>query len=177
VPCLPLLLAQDGALPDRTVDHSAPGRQLLVVPVYKIRREHLFKNCPQWKSQQKTLWTTVLKETRKLPGPTRGKDRTKIAELFADERCSQARLDFLATTDVGRTAGPPVAEDVEAAASEASEWDSREREERLAALREEEELGAGVAAGVARGVAGACQPAKHDGQLVDLLQVRRVCLS
>jgi len=32
-----------------------------------------------------------------------------------------------------------VAEDVEAAASEASEWNSREREERLAALREEGE--------------------------------------
>ena len=91
---------------------------------YKIQtREHLFKNCPQWNSQQKTLWTTVkLEETRKLPGPTRGKDRTKIAELFADERCSQALLDFVATTDVGRTTGPPVVEDVEAAASEASEW-------------------------------------------------------
>jgi len=107
---------------------------------YKIQtREHLFKNCPQWKSQQKTLWTTVLEETRKLPGPTRGKDRTKIVELSADERCSQALLDSLATTYVGRTAGPPVAEDAEAAASEISGWDSREREERLAALREEEE--------------------------------------
>jgi len=90
---------------------------------YKIQtREHLFKNCPQWKSQQKALWTTVLEETRKLPGPTRGRDRTKIAELFADERCGQA---ILATTDVGRMAGPPVAEDARAAASEASEWDSR----------------------------------------------------
>ena len=46
---------------------------------------------------------------------------------------------LLATTDVGR----PVAEDAEAAASEASEWDGREREERLAALREEEERGGG----------------------------------
>jgi len=53
-----------------------------------------------------TLWTTVLEETRKLPGPTRGKDRTKIAELFTDERCSQALLDFLAATDVGRAVGP-----------------------------------------------------------------------
>ena len=60
-----------------------------------------------------------LEETRKLPGPTRGKDRTKIAELFADERCSQALLDFLATTDLGRTAGPSVAEEGEEGASEA----------------------------------------------------------
>jgi len=34
-----------------------------------------------------------LEEIRKLPCPTRGKGRTKIAELFADERCSQALLD------------------------------------------------------------------------------------
>ena len=78
-----------------------------------------------------------MEETRKLSGPTRGKDRTKTAELFANERCSQALLDFFATTDARRTAGPPVAEDAEVAASEASDWDSREREERLAVLREE----------------------------------------
>ena len=98
----------------------------------------MFKNCPQWKCQQKTLWATVL-ETKKLPGPTRGRDRTKIAELFADERCSQAILAFLAATDVGRTAGPPVAEEGEEGASEASEWEDRERKEQLAPLREEDE--------------------------------------
>jgi len=68
----------------------------------------MFKNCPQWKSQQKTLWAIVLEETKKLPGPARGRDRTKIAVLIADERCSQAILDFFVTTDVGRTADPPV---------------------------------------------------------------------
>jgi len=67
------------------------------------------------------------------------RDRTKIAELLADEQCSQAILDFLPTTDVGRTEGPPVANEEEDVASEASEWDSKEREKRLAALREEEE--------------------------------------
>jgi len=82
---------------------------------------------------------TVLEETKKLLGPTRERDRTKIAELFADERCSQAILDFLATTDVGRTAGPQVAEEGEVGASEASEWADREREEQLALLTEEEE--------------------------------------
>ena len=50
---------------------------------------------------------------------------------------------FLATTDVGRTADPPVAGEADGAASEASEWEEREREERLAEMREEEErLGA-----------------------------------
>jgi len=99
----------------------------------------MFKHCPQWKSQQKTLWATVLEETTKLLGLTWGRDRTKIAELLADERCSQAILDFLATTDVGRTAGPPVAEEGEEGASEASEWEDRERKEQLAPLREEDE--------------------------------------
>jgi len=107
-------------------------------------RFRLVSNCPQWKSQQKTLWATVLEETRKLPGPTRGKDRTKIAELFADERCRQALLDFLATTDIERTADPPVAEEGEEGASEALEWEDREREEQLALLGEgEERLGGG----------------------------------
>jgi len=49
---------------------------------------------------------TVLEETRKLPGPTRGRDRTNITELLADERCSQTVLDFLAIIDVSRTAEP-----------------------------------------------------------------------
>ena len=101
------------------------------------------KNCPQWKHQQKTLWAPVLTETRKTPGPTRGRDRTQIAELLADERCSQALLDFNATTDVGRTSGPTVAADEDGAASEASVWDAREQAERAAErLAEEEWLGA-----------------------------------
>jgi len=45
---------------------------------------------------------------------SRRRNSTKLAELFADERCSQAILDF-------------------------SEWESRGREKHLAALREEEE--------------------------------------
>jgi hypothetical protein len=56
---------------------------------YKTQtREHLFKNCPQWKHQQKILWAAGRKETG------RGKDRFKIRDLFADERCSQVILDF-----------------------------------------------------------------------------------
>ena len=98
---------------------------------YKIQtREHLFKNCPQWKNQQKTLWSTILETTRKLPGPTRGRTHTNIAELLSDERCSQAVNQFLATTDVGKTAGPAMAEDEEDASSEASEWEARDQAER-----------------------------------------------
>jgi len=58
-----------------------------------------------------SLWATVLEETRRLPGPAWRRGLTKIAELFADQRCSQAILDFLATTDIGRMAGPLVVEE------------------------------------------------------------------
>jgi hypothetical protein len=42
--------------------------------------EHLFKNCPRWKLQQKILWAEVRRDTG------RGKNRFKIRDLFADER-------------------------------------------------------------------------------------------
>jgi len=82
-------------------------------------RDHLFKHCPEWKNQQKVLWNTVLTETCKLPGPTWERHKTSIAELLADRRCSQAVLDFLENTDVGRTSGPPVAEEAGEEASKA----------------------------------------------------------
>jgi len=76
-------------------------------------------------------------------GPARGRVRTQIVELLTDKRCSQAVLDFLATTDVGRASGPAVAADEDGAASEASEWDAREHTERAAERAAEEEwLGA-----------------------------------
>jgi len=75
------------------------------------------------------------------PRPHPGRDRTSIAELLADERYSQAVLEFLATTDVGRTSGPPVADEDEEAASEASEWEAREQAERAWERREEERQG------------------------------------
>jgi len=87
----------------------------------------------------------ALEETKKLPGPTRGRDRTNIAELLTDERCNQAVLVFLATTDVDRTSCPLVAAGGDGEASEASEWDTREQAEREAERREEEAaLGAEV---------------------------------
>jgi len=76
-----------------------------------------------------------------LPGPLRGRDHTSTAELLADERCSQAVLDFLATTDVDRASDPPVASEGEDAASEALEWEAREQAERAWERREEERLG------------------------------------
>jgi len=57
--------------------------------------------------------------------------------LFADERCSKAILDLLATTDVGKTAGSPVAA-AEGAGSEVSEWENRGHGEHLAQMAEKE---------------------------------------
>ena len=111
---------------------------LLVVPVQDPDAGTLFKNCPQWKSQQKTLGDSP-RNNPKASWPHPDPDRTNIAELLADQRCSQAVLTFLATTDVGPTSGPPAADEDEDAASEASEREAREQEERAWARREEEE--------------------------------------
>jgi hypothetical protein len=73
-------------------------------PYKSQTRENLFKNSPQWKRQQKILWAVIRKEIG------RGKDRFKIRDLFADERCRRAILNFLSTTDVGRRVKPDTAE-------------------------------------------------------------------
>ena len=72
--------------------------------------------CPEWKAQQKILWAEVRKETG------RWKDRWKIRDLLAGGRRSQAVLDFLSHTDVGRRV--PAGE--EDAVSEVSEAELRE---------------------------------------------------
>jgi len=81
-------------------------------------------------------WSTVKKETG------RWKSRWKIRDLFADPRCSQAILDFLASMQVGRRAPKPEEEE-EDAQSEASEWELREREGRDEERRQRDaEIGA-----------------------------------
>jgi len=80
-------------------------------------RDHLFKECPECKPQQKILWVEVKKETG------RWKDRWKVWDLLADGRCSRAVLDFLSPTDVGRRV-PGVDDDAVSAVSdlEVREW-------------------------------------------------------
>jgi ribonuclease HI len=99
-------------------------------------RDHLFKECVEWREQQRILWAEVRKETG------RWKSRWRVRDLLADERCSRAVLDFLSTTDVGRLAPAPAEEDAQ---SEASEWEFLERREREEERRAEAEgLGAEV---------------------------------
>jgi hypothetical protein len=60
-------------------------------------REHLFKHCSQWKDQRFTMWRAVRKATE----GKRTARNTSMAQLFGDERCRAAILEFLATTKVG----------------------------------------------------------------------------
>jgi len=104
------------------------------------RRGTTFSRFPEWKAQQKILWAKARK------GSVRGKSQFTIRDLLTDVRCSQAVLDFLSTTDVGRLV--PTEED---ARSEASEWELRELREREAAREAEaEELGAAGELGAGR---------------------------
>jgi len=52
-------------------------------------RDHLFEACTARRKQQKVLWKEVGSQTK------RGRDRFRIADLFADERCTDAILTFL----------------------------------------------------------------------------------
>jgi len=105
-------------------------------------RDHLFKLCPEWRTQQKLLWAEVLKETK------RWKSRWTVRDLVADGRCGRTVLDLVASTDVGRQALPANEEDN--AGSEVSEWELQEHqqrqeqgEEKAEALGAEHEMGAG----------------------------------
>jgi hypothetical protein len=112
------------------VDEEPPYCQVLVVSVQDTDADHVFKNCPRWKPQQKILWAEVRKESG------RGKDRFTIRDLLADTRCYQPVLDFLSSTDVGRRVPPPAEDDAQ---SEVSEWELRERREREEKRRVEAE--------------------------------------
>jgi len=90
--------------------------------------------CPEWMVQHKVLWAEVLKVTK------RWQSRWTVRELLTDERCGQAVLDFLSTTDVGRLV-PPLKEE-DNAGSVASEWEIQECRE-----REEERKGEAEALG------------------------------
>ena len=111
---------------------NRPTAQCWWCPHPKQTREHLLKGCPKWRKQQKVLWKEVWEKTGG------GRFRWKAHELFAEPEASQAVLDFLSSTDVGRTV-PAVEGDVEGdAGSEASEMELRERAEREEARRAEE---------------------------------------
>ena len=97
-------------------------------------------NGPQWaktekpkKEEKEKGWTAVERMRRGGRAKAEGGDRGRPHPV------QPGASRFLATPDVGRTVGPPVAKEGEEGASEATEWEDREREEQLALLREEVE--------------------------------------
>jgi hypothetical protein len=104
------------------VDQERAHSLVLVVPVPDPDPGAPLQELPPLEGPAEILREEVLQATG------RRKNRSRIRDLFADERCSQAILDFLSTTDVGRRVGLDRA--VEEAQSEASESELREREAR-----------------------------------------------
>jgi hypothetical protein len=60
-------------------------------------RDHLFRHCRKWKSEQQELWKAARWETGWKPGRCR---HVQISELYSLEKCDQAVMDFLAATEV-----------------------------------------------------------------------------
>jgi len=62
-------------------------------------RDHLFPHCSWWREQQKVPWKAVGKATGWKAGRCR---HMQISEVFSIEECNQAKMDFLAATEVGK---------------------------------------------------------------------------
>ena len=95
-----------------------------------------FKRCKRWQEQQRTLWRDVQEATKESRRIT---ERTPIPKAFAGWRCSQAILDFLASTEAGwsypkpddreeDTASDPESNDYESDASEEGTQDRDDTE-------------------------------------------------
>jgi hypothetical protein len=61
-----------------------------------LTREHLFRHCSRWKTQQKPLRKTVGQTTGWKAGRCQ---HVQISELFTIEESQQAVMDFLAATE------------------------------------------------------------------------------
>jgi len=110
------------------VDDQSPGA---VVPIQHLDPRTPVQELPTAENPP----GCHLRRDQEAPGPGLGaRSHQKIAELLADERCSQVVPVSLATTDGGKTSGP-VAEEGDGTASEASEWENMVRDEQLALLR------------------------------------------
>jgi len=72
-------------------------------------RDHLFKWCKRWKQEQKWLWVDGQEGEDGYEGVEKLLKKPKISLpmslIFAEEKCSQALIDFLSCTDVGRISG------------------------------------------------------------------------
>jgi hypothetical protein len=95
-------------------------------------REHLFKHCRRWKDPQATI------------GRATGRKRTNtsMTQLFGDERCTAAILEFLGTKEVGVRGRRRLMVEEEAEDSgEAEDSDEAEDDERQSEGWESEDEG------------------------------------
>jgi hypothetical protein len=76
-----------------------PIRDRIYVHTY-IHTYNIFKNCSRWTTAQRVLWDEMPAQTGRRKRPP------AICQVFVDERCSEAILPFLRSTDVGRLAPP-----------------------------------------------------------------------
>ena len=69
-------------------------------------RDHLFKWCKRWKQEQKRLWVDRQEGEDGYEGVEKVLKKLKISLpmslVFAKAKYTQAALDFLSCTDVGR---------------------------------------------------------------------------
>jgi hypothetical protein len=99
-------------------------------------REHLFKHCRRWKDQQTTMWRAIGKATG------RKRTNTSMTQLFGDERCTAAILEFLGTTEVGVRGRRRLMVEEEAEDSgEAEDSDEADNDERSEGWESEDEGG------------------------------------
>ena len=72
-------------------------------------RDHHFKWCKRWKREQKRLWVDGQEGEDRYKGVETVLKKPKISLpmslVFAEEKCSQALMDLLSCTDVGRFSG------------------------------------------------------------------------
>jgi hypothetical protein len=59
-------------------------------------REHLVKNCKHWTIAQNEPWRAVKQASGRC------RMNTSMKDLFGDRRCSEAILQFLRSTEIGR---------------------------------------------------------------------------
>ena len=74
-------------------------------------RDHLFKWCKRWKREQKKLGSMGKRGKMGMTVSKKPKISLPMSLVFAEEKCSQALLDFHFHMDVGRSSG--VVEEVE----------------------------------------------------------------
>jgi len=72
-------------------------------------RDHRFKWCKRWKQEQRRLWVDGQEGEKGYEGVEKVLKKPKISLpmslVFAEEKCSQALMDLLSRTDVGRISG------------------------------------------------------------------------